>query len=38
MQQTRIQNVLSAAIVVSVAIWKNRFNAEIAFHIATKCG
>ena len=31
-----IQNVVSVAIAVSVAIEKNRLNAKIAFHIAAK--
>jgi len=30
---SRIQNVVWVAIAISIAIWKNRFNAEITFHI-----
>lgn len=32
----RIQNAVSITIAVLVAIWKNRSNAEITFHITAK--
>lgn len=34
--RARIQNAISIMIAVLVAIWKNRSNVEIAFHITDK--
>ena len=36
MAHARIQNAVTVVIAISIAIWKNHFNAKIMFHIAEK--